>query len=859
MNLKNTLRGLLTTALLTASAMVCADENYRWDSLAIGGGGFVSAVVPSKTEQGLVYARTDVGGAYRWDKTSERWLALTDWASEDQTGLLGIEAIALDPQNSAKLYMLAGISYFNGGKTAILRSNDYGKTFTVTDVSSQFKAHGNGMGRSNGERLQVDPVNSNILYAGTRWNGLFKSSDAGASWARLGGLNVTTTPNENGVSFVLLDASSASGGSVQTIYAGISRFPSVGDNLYRSNDGGQTFTAISGGPTGLMPQRAVMAKDGAIFITYANGAGPSGHWKAELNEPMDKGQVWKFNPSNNSWTNVTPSGVTRAFGGISVDPNNANRLVLSTINTYQLQYGTAYGDRIYSSTDGGATWVDVVARGFKLDAKNVSWVNGHAIHWAGSLEFDPFDTKSVWVTSGNGIFKTSNIDAAPTTWAFNVAGIEETVPLNMESVAGGPVISVIGDYDGFRHTDIEQYAPIHTPRMGSTSGLAVAALDSALMARAGDKPEMYYSTDKGLNWTKTASMNGAGGQLALAADGKTLLHSPKDSTTSYYSTNWGSSWSAIGGLTVSNARIVADPVNKNKFYALNGSSMMLSTNGGISFAAAGSLSSSGGSKVIRVAPEKEGDLWVALYTGGLARSTNSGASFTAINGVTYAGAVGFGKAAPGATYPTVYIWGTVKGVRGVYRSTDTGATWVRINDDDHEFGGPGNGQFVMGDMNTFGVVYMSTAGRGIAYGKPASSTSSSAVSVSSAAPSSSSLSSSPLSSSSLSSSPLSSAAASLSSSSKAASSASAQASSSSTQASASSAQTSAVISSASSQAASLSSLASSAVSSSAISSTASSAAAGGGGSGGGSGGGALDWFALLALVALALRYKKAVY
>jgi len=35
-----------------------------------------------------------------------------------------------------------------------------------------------------------------------------------------------------------------------------------------------------------------------------------------------------------------------------------------------------------------------------------------------------------------------------------------------------------------------------------------------------------------------------------------------------------------------------------------------------------------------------------------------------------------------------------------------------------QYGGPANGQFVMGDMNTFGTVYMSTAGRGIAYGKP---------------------------------------------------------------------------------------------------------------------------------------------
>jgi hypothetical protein len=86
--------------------------------------------------------------------------------------------------------------------------------------------------------------------------------------------------------------------------------------------------------------------------------------------------------------------------------------------------------------------------------------------------------------------------------------------------------------------------------------------------------------------------------------------------------------------------------------------------------------------------------------------------------VTYCSAVGFGKAASGASYPTVYIWGTVGGVRGLFRSTDAGANWTRINDNAHQYGGVGNGRFVVGDMNTFGVVYMSTAGRGIVVGRP---------------------------------------------------------------------------------------------------------------------------------------------
>src|SRR5690606_29238518 len=336
--------------------------------------------------------------------------------SDDQTGYLGVESLALDPNAPNKVYMLVGISYFNNGRTAILRSNDYGESFDIIETTNQFRAHGNGMGRQSGEKLQVDPHSGEILYLGTRANGLFKSTDSGSTWARLTSLPITTTPNENGISFVLLDPSSSAGGVTQRLIVGVSRFQSDGDNLYISQDAGQTFTAISGAPTANMPHRAVLTNDGHVYITYANGAGPHGHWQESLNQPMEQGALWKYNLGTGVWTNVTPSGFTRAFGGISVDPNNPQRLVASSINTYMQQYGNAWGDRIFLSTDAGANWTDVVARGFSLDNKGISWINGHAIHWAGSIEFNPFNTQEVWVTSGNGIFRNSAIDTS-NTWS----------------------------------------------------------------------------------------------------------------------------------------------------------------------------------------------------------------------------------------------------------------------------------------------------------------------------------------------------------------------------------------------------------------------------------------------------------
>nr|AGS52490.1 xyloglucanase [uncultured bacterium contig00214] len=56
---------------------------------------------------------------------------------------------------------------------------------------------------------------------------------------------------------------------------------------------------------------------------------------------------------------------------------------------------------------------------------------------------------------------------------------------------------------------------------------------------------------------------------------------------------------------------------------------------------------------------------------------------------------------------------------GIWQSADEAKSWTRIDDEKHAFGALANGNFVRGDMNTFGVVYRSTAGRGIAARMPA--------------------------------------------------------------------------------------------------------------------------------------------
>ncbi len=745
-------------------------ESYDWGNVVFEGGGFVDGIVPSHTQPGLVYARTDVGGAYRWDSTGGQWIALMDWVSQPDLGLYGTESVALDPRDSKRLYILCGTSYFSNGLSMILRSDDYGATFDTVNVTAQILAHGNGMGRQSGEKLAVDPHNSAILFCGTRTKGLFHSADTGKTWSLVAGtvsLSGTDIVNQDGITYVLFDSSSGTtaGGGTKTIYLGVANDAA---SLYVSNDGGATFNPIAGAPA-QMALRATLS-GGYLYGTYSDGPGPFN---------QSGGSVWKMNTATGAWTNISPKddsgfvygtgheGYGYSFGGISADPQNPLRLILSTESFYGgndlWPDGKANaGDVIFLTEDGGATWKNLNPKSAttpNLDANGNNWIDGNAIHWAGSLEFDPFNTQVAWVGSGNGVFRTDDITPVVPVWKFQAHGLEETVPMDLVSVPGGPLVTALMDYDGSTYTNILQSAPQHTPTIGSDNVLGYAA-QAGWFIRGGRVTDysvnpsrtydvLYRSQDQGETWamTDTATLPGSGGDLALSADGKVMLLRPSNThngvnaspSTYYRSADSGNTWTAVTGLNTQTGRMVADPVNPADFYIIPDGyqgDVLGSTNGGVSFAKVGSLIdnthglTSASSGLLRAAPGAAGDLWVPLdavqswspsgySANGLAHSVDGGKTWSRDSSMDACLSIGLGKAAPGAAYYALYMWGKANGgPLGIYRSIDKGQTWMRVNDDQHQYGGPANGNFVLGDMNVYGRVYMSTAGRGIVYGEP---------------------------------------------------------------------------------------------------------------------------------------------
>ncbi|MEW2119212.1 1,4-beta-glucanase [Streptomyces sp. NPDC005474] len=717
---------LSATAAQAASTPAPAPA-YRWRTAVIGGTGFVTGVLFHPSVRGLAYARTDIGGAYRWDERAARWTALTDHLGWDDWNLTGVEAIAVDPVHCDRVYLALG-TYAQpwAGNGAVLRSEDRGATWARTDLTVQLG--GNEDGRGTGERLLVDPRDSDTLWLGTRHDGLLRSTDRGATWAPASTFPATPSPTGQGVTFLV-----AAGRSV---YAGWGDGDGTAAtaNLYRTSDG-TTWEAVPGRPVGAtsakVPIRAAYDRHTHdLYVTYGNGPGPNG---------QSDGSVHKLRTTTGRWTDVTPvkpggtatdgSADTFAYGGVAVDACRPGTLVVSTNNRW------AETDTVFRSTDGGRTWTslkdsavfDVSETPFLKwgkDKPKFGW-------WIQALALDPHDSRHIVYGTGATLYGTRDLKH----WAPQIRGLEETSVRQLISppVGEAHLLSGLGDIGVMYHerlTASPSRGMASNPVFGSATGLAQAAAKPSYVVRtgSGDSGNGAFSNDGGRSWapfaTQPAIAKDASGPIATNTDGSVLVwtfaHWDGTKYPVHRSTDNGTTWSEISSLP-KGATPVADPADPKRFYAYDTGTGTLyaSVDSGATFTArAGGLPSGDSEFGLIAAPGRVGDLWVSGKTNGLYRSTDGGVTFTKVAGCSASHTLGFGRAAKGAAYPAVYLVGTTGTDTGnaVHRSDDEAKTWTRINDDAHQWGW--TGKVITGDPRIYGRVYLGTNGRGIQYGEP---------------------------------------------------------------------------------------------------------------------------------------------
>jgi hypothetical protein len=747
----SSLRSLAGAALallcLSVVPRAATAQTYNWQSVRIGGGGYTTGMLVHPSDANTVYVRTDVGGAYRWNSGNNSWTNFTDKnvTSDPATNQYNcVESIAVDPGNVNTLYLAAG-GWGNDDNGRIYRSNDKGNTWAgVANLGTY--VNGNMDARWGGERLQVDPNNSSVVYYGTRKNGLYKSANGGASFARHPSFAWNGGGDDwksYGLTWVACDKNGGTtsvGGQTVTryLYAGVwggttSGNVNYGDGgVYRSADGGQSWSRI-GGSTYDRSWRGQVSSDGTLWITHGGG-------------------VAKLGRGASGFTSVTPPAESgNEFCALAVDPSNPSRVIVG-----RLWYG--FWQPNYLTTNGGGNWTQV----------NPNYVFGSNAQpgpsaATSSFAFSPSNGNQVWFGDWYSPWRTDDVSASTVTWtAYNV-GYELTVPLGLLSVpapGAAPLLSLTADVYGFRHTSLTANpARFGVENQGyNGTGADFCEADTNIVARVGNNGwdgagRGGVSTDNGqtfTNWSESFMTPYSNGQVAVGAtkqgNGWPVIVLVGRNQPTVRSTNGGANWSGTSGVP-SNAldrgqfdpagALVSDRVDGNKFYlfaAGNGSGTLYrSTDGGANWSAAYTLNYGWQHYMakywLRSVPGVNGELYFACdgdgdSVGGLYRLTNSGATWTKIGNVQQARMLGLGKPQSGTT-PTLFIVGKANGdtTDALYRSTNAGGSWAKIYNQDTEKKAVLYGvKAITGDRQTFGRVYTASDGRGVWVGDDTSGT-----------------------------------------------------------------------------------------------------------------------------------------
>ncbi|NUP19979.1 MAG: xyloglucanase [Streptomyces sp.] len=723
-------------------------DSYTWKNARIDGGGFVPGIVFNRKEKNLAYARTDIGGAYRWQESSRTWTPLLDSVGWEDWGHTGVVSLASDSVDPDKVYAAVG-TYTNSwdpGNGAVLRSADRGASWRKADLP--FKLGGNMPGRGMGERLAVDPNRSSVLYLGApSGKGLWRSTDSGVTWSQVANFpnvgNYVQDPSDTsgyasdnqGIVWVTFDESTGTAGNAtKTIYVGVADKDNA---VYRSTDAGATWSRVAGQPTGYLAHKGVLdATNGYLYLAYSDKGGPY---------DGGKGRLWRYATATGTWTDISPvaeADTYYGFAGLTVDRQKPGTVMATA-------YSSWWPDtQIFRSTDSGGTWTKAWdytsypdrANRYTMDVSSSPWLTWGAnpsppeqtpkLGWmTEALEIDPFNSNRMMYGTGATVYGTEDLTKWDSGSQFTirpmVQGLEETAVNDVASPpSGAPLLSALGDVGGFRHTDLTKVPSMMftQPNFTTSTSLDFAETNPNTVVRVGDLdsgPHIAFSTDNGANWFAGSDPSGVsgGGTVAAASDGSRFVWSPAG-TGVQYTTGFGTSWQASSGIPAG-ATVESDRADPKTFYGFKSGKFYVSSDGGATFTASSATGLPSGDSVrFKALPGVKGDVWLAggapdgAY--GLWHSTDGGASFTKLSGVEQADTIGFGKAATGASYQTLYTSAKIGGVRGIFRSTDRGASWTRINDDAHQWGW--TGAAITGDPRVYGRVYVSTNGRGVVYG-----------------------------------------------------------------------------------------------------------------------------------------------
>jgi photosystem II stability/assembly factor-like uncharacterized protein len=187
--------------------------------------------------------------------------------------------------------------------------------------------------------------NPNIIYAAFATGGLWKTEDAGKTWTSLFDKeatqsigNIALAPSDHNILYV------------GTGEANIFRASLPGVGMYKTMDGGKTFTHIGLENTGTIARIVVHPKNPNIVYAAASGN--------EWTYNKDRG-VYQTRDGGKTWKKILFESDKSGCIDLIMDPTDPNILYASMWNRIRRRWSDPVpedGDLVYKTTDGGKSW-----------------------------------------------------------------------------------------------------------------------------------------------------------------------------------------------------------------------------------------------------------------------------------------------------------------------------------------------------------------------------------------------------------------------------------------------------------------------------------------------------------------------
>ncbi len=329
-------------------------RSLHWRSIGPFRGGRTRGVAGVPSQPNVFYIGVCNGGVWKTNDYGRTWQPIFD---DQPTGSIGAIAVAQSDPNV--VYVGSGEGLHRPDLSVgdgIYKSTNAGKTWTH-------------LGLRDGQQipqLAVDPRDPNKVFAAVaghpygpnKERGIYRSTDGGQNFQKV----LPTADDENiGASDVLIDPSNP-----ETVYATLwearegpwenGAWNGAGGGIFKSTDGGQTFTQLSGG----LPKEIIQAH---IAIAESN---PKRLIASVASKPNSLG-LYRSDDAGDNWAQITtdtrPAG--RIGGGdLSVprfNPKDADMVIVTSTVTWK-------------STDGGKTWTGFRGAPGGDDYQNL-WIN----------------------------------------------------------------------------------------------------------------------------------------------------------------------------------------------------------------------------------------------------------------------------------------------------------------------------------------------------------------------------------------------------------------------------------------------------------------------------------------------------